>query len=193
MAKHLIAVRSNASRCRLLGRARSNEVNSMITGALSCSPVGQKIKIGIGILWRKLVVANSTDRPGRDDPADQEHIDYNEAEARYGLRSSRRPPSRSCLPIEVCHQARNPIGVLALARKTVEPFTDKQIELVATLADQAVIAIENVRLFDEIQEKSRQLAEASQRAMPTSSPTAASSRSMLITDKRTAAIGSRWR
>ena len=55
-----------------------------------------------------------------------------------------------------------PIGVLALTRDEVKPFTDKQIELVQTFADQAAIAIENVRLFDEIQDKSRQLEEASQ-------------------------------
>ena len=53
-------------------------------------------------------------------------------------------------------------GVLVLQTTLVQPFTDKQIDLVITFADQAVIAIENVRLFDEIQDKSRQLAEASQ-------------------------------
>jgi len=54
------------------------------------------------------------------------------------------------------------IGVVVLARSEVRPFTDKQIELVQTFADQAAIAIENVRLFNDIKDKSRQLAEASQ-------------------------------
>jgi signal transduction histidine kinase len=54
------------------------------------------------------------------------------------------------------------IGMLALTRSEVRPFTDKQIELVSTFADQAAIAIENVRLFDEIQDKNQQLEIASQ-------------------------------
>jgi len=55
----------------------------------------------------------------------------------------------------------NPIGVIILMRFAVRPFTEKQTELATTFADQAGIAIENVRLFEEIQDKSRQVEEAS--------------------------------
>jgi len=59
------------------------------------------------------------------------------------------------------------IGVFTLSRSEVRPFTDKQIELVTTFADQAAIAIENVRLFDEVQAKTRDLSESLQQQTAT--------------------------
>ncbi|MFZ2093314.1 MAG: ATP-binding protein [Pseudolabrys sp.] len=54
----------------------------------------------------------------------------------------------------------NPIGILAVSRRIVQPFDDKHIELLTSFADQAVIAIENVRLFESVEAHTRELAKS---------------------------------
>jgi GAF domain-containing protein len=115
-----------------------------------------------------------TFRPGRDTCAGRVllegrpvHIQDCEADPEY------EPPgilniagNRAILGVPLLREG-NPIGVLAMTRSTARPFTDKQIELATTFADQAVIAIENVRLFDDVQARTRELSESLQQQTAT--------------------------
>ncbi len=79
---------------------------------------------------------------------DTEYPDVKEAQENFGHRTTLATPLL---------REGVPIGAILIRRMDVRPFTDKQVALLKTFADQAVIAIENVRLFKEIQDKSVQL------------------------------------
>jgi GAF domain-containing protein len=88
------------------------------------------------------------------------HIPDVQADAEYTLAEAQRLGGfRTLLSVPMLREG-VPIGVIGLSRSEARPFNDKQIELATTFADQAAIAIENVRLFDEVQAKTRDLSEA---------------------------------
>jgi GAF domain-containing protein len=94
------------------------------------------------------------------------HIHDIQDDPEYALETSKLEGWRTMLGVPLLREG-VPIGVIALVRSTTRPFTDKQIELATTFADQAVIAIENVRLFDEVQARTRELSESLQQQTAT--------------------------
>jgi signal transduction histidine kinase len=114
------------------------------------------ISLGRGsLVGRTMVEAHTVHIP--DCLADPEYV-WRESQQRGGF--------RTMLGVPLLREG-TPIGVLALCRTEVAPFNASQIELVTTFADQAVIAIENVRLFDEVQARTRELSESLQQQTAT--------------------------
>jgi signal transduction histidine kinase len=113
-------------------------------------------------------VTNNPTRPGRASASGRAalelrtvHIPDVTTDPEYSYGSRNVDPIRTTLAVPIL-KGDELLGVIVIYRLEVRPFSVKQIALVETFADQAAIAIENVRLFEEIGDKNRQLAEASQ-------------------------------
>ena len=131
--------------------ATNNASSAFVQHALDHPfPVGRGSCSGRAVLERQAVHIPDC----RADP-DYTYFDY-QAVGKY----------RSMLGVPLLSDGA-PIGVITLLRTAVAPFTDKQIDLVKTFADQAVIAIDNVRLFEAEQQRTRELTESLQQQTAT--------------------------
>ena len=113
-------------------------------------------------------------RPGRDYPPDQALLDRSvvhvpdlQAATEFAASTAWQRGVRSLLAVPLLRE-QEAVGVISLARDVVGPFSPPQIEVLQTFADQAVIAIENVRMFNELESRNRDLTEALERQTATS-------------------------
>jgi GAF domain-containing protein/anti-sigma regulatory factor (Ser/Thr protein kinase) len=133
--------------------AHYNETPEVIAGLTPSRPVPESLN-GRAFLERKAVQRLDA------------QTDYTQSGSNYqspGYQAG----ARSALAVPLMREE-DAIGTILIWRDFVQPFTERQIELVQTFADQAVIAIENVRLFKELQERNRDLTEALEQQTATS-------------------------
>src|SRR5262245_25505679 len=130
----------------LPGRARYGFPSDMVA---ALSKIGQVMERG-SLAGRTIVEGRPV------------HIPDVEADAEYRFRDfTRITGARSMLGVPLLRDGR-PVGLLSLYRTRVAPFTPRQVELMAIFAEQALIAIENTRLFEEVQERTRDLGQSLQ-------------------------------
>src|SRR5262249_49008454 len=114
-------------------------------------PVGQLYPVARGLITGRAIIDRRTIQVADIQAELDEYPDSHRFALQLGYRTA--------LAVPLVH-AGAAIGVILVRRAEVHPFTERQIELVNTFADQAVIAIENTRLFEEVQARTRELQES---------------------------------
>src|SRR5215212_9824711 len=147
-------------------RADGDEFERManLESAWWAMPVGQRLPIAReSWVGRALVERRTIRHDDTDAILDEEYpVTAPSYRARVAAEGAHAKPVRSSLVVPLLREGR-PIGALSTARMEVRPFTDAEVDLIETFADQAVIAIENARLFEELEQRNADLVNSNQR------------------------------